>query len=195
MLLSRYIQNSTTWHTVTVTALDQATNSSPLLFPILHSWLEWHSSPLLSILRTAAPGTHHSCHSFAQNLVMVPNLIPRKSQSPCSGPFICFHCEHDLVTSLTLSTPATLASWICQNSHFSAFAWTGLVVECSAPNTCTATSSTSFKPLLQCHLLNKPSSDHAISNCSALFIYHPFPHLSISTPLYPTLLSLSSQST
>lgn len=62
------------------------------LFPALNCY---HSSPLVSTLRTAAPGTHHSYHPFAQNPAMAPDLIQSKSQSLYSGLLICSPSEHN----------------------------------------------------------------------------------------------------
>ena len=55
----------------------------------------------LSTLRAAAPGTHHSCHSFAPN--PTSHLIHGKSQSPYGGLLICSSFEHRFsIFSLTL---------------------------------------------------------------------------------------------
>lgn len=64
----------------------------------------------LSTLRAAAPGTHHSCHSFAQN--PASQLIHSKSQSPHGGLLICSSLEHHFSNFLSDSISATFASWV-----------------------------------------------------------------------------------
>lgn len=92
---------------LSVTALNQISNSSSLLFPALN---RCQSLSLLSTLRAAAPGTHHSCHSFAQN--PASHLIHGKSQSPYSGLLICSSFEHHFSNFLSDSISATFASWV-----------------------------------------------------------------------------------
>lgn len=92
---------------LSVTALNQVPNSSSLLFPALPCC---QSLSLLSTLKVAAPGTHHSCHSFAQN--PASHLIHSKSQSPCGGLLICSSFEHHFSNFLSDSISASFASWV-----------------------------------------------------------------------------------
>lgn len=195
MLLSKYIQNSTTSHTVTVIALNQATNSFSLLLTatILAPWCllseqqpQGHIIHITPLLKTL-PWLPISFKVKAKVSTVDYSSVP-----PLNTILATFH--------LTLSTPATLASWLfleCARKTPTSVPLHELSwwLECSAPNIYTATSFTSFKPLLKCHLLNKSRPDHTISNHNAFFTHHPFPHLRIPISFYPVLLSLSSQST
>lgn len=103
MLLSKYLQNPATSRSVSY-----CPEPSPQqLFPALPCC---QSLSLLSTLKVAAPGTHHSCHSFAQN--PASHLIHSKSQSPCGGLLICSSFEHHFSNFLSDSISASFASWV-----------------------------------------------------------------------------------
>ena len=146
MLLSKHLQNSVPSHSASC-----CPEPGPhQLRPATPSTQQLPASPRC-LLRAAAPGTRHSCHSFAQN--PLPTSFTEKAKVPMVAYWSVPPLNIILAFSLWLcfSYICLLGiPWICQeNSHFLPLYELSQWLEWSVPTICTPISFTPFKPLIK----------------------------------------------